>query len=136
MNDTPSVVYVEDDPQSRTIMRMLFKSRMKLEHVTILEDSQDFVEKVSAIEPKPDIFFLDIHVAPLNGFDMIKSLRQLDWVNGTPIVALTASVMNEEVQQLRQAGFAGCLSKPVDMGTFPEVFNRLLGGEILWRITD
>jgi CheY-like chemotaxis protein len=130
----PTVLYVEDDAPSRRLMQMLFKGRMNIPHLTIMEDSQDFLARVEALDPKPDVIFLDIHMKPYNGFEMLEMLRQLDWVNGTPIVALTASVMNEEVQKLRSIGFNGCLAKPLDIETFPEMFQRIMAGETVWRI--
>ena len=130
----PVVLYVEDDPQSRRLMSMLLTGRMHLKQVTIFEDSEDFQAKVEKIDPKPDIIFLDIHVNPLNGFEMLQVLRQLDWLKDTPVIALTASVMNEEIHRLRGAGFSGCLSKPLDLSTFPDTFQRIIDGETVWRI--
>lgn len=134
MSKLPVILYVEDDPQSRKLMEILLKGRMKLSNITILEDSKDFMERVNNLSPKPDIIFLDIHMKPYNGFEMLMMLRQLDWVANTPIVALTASVMNEEVHQLRQAGFNGCLAKPIDIETFPAILDRILAGESVWRV--
>lgn len=134
MINQPVVLYVEDDAKSRKLMAMLLKGRMKLPHVTILEDSQNFLENVKALDPKPDLILLDIHMKPYSGFEMLSMLRQLEWVNGTPIVALTASVMNEEVQQLQDAGFNGCFAKPIDLETFPNMLERVLAGETIWRI--
>jgi CheY-like chemotaxis protein len=102
--------------------------------VTILEDSEDFLSKVEALDPKPKVIFLDIHMKPIDGFAMLKLLHDLDWTKQTRIVALTASVMNEEVAQLRQVGFNGCLAKPIDLATFPDTFQRILAGETVWRI--
>ena len=136
METQPAVLYVEDDPSSRKMMQLLLSGRMRLPQVTIMEDSTDFQMRVDALDPKPDIIFLDIHVKPYDGFEMLKMLRELNWVNGTPIVALTASVMNEEVYQLREAGFSGCLAKPLDLSTFPEIFERILDGETIWRIIN
>lgn len=132
----PAILYVEDDPQSRKLMSMLLKGRMKLPHVTILEDSENFQAHVEALDPKPDIILLDIHMKPLNGFEMLTLLREYDWLQNTPIVALTASVMSEEVQRLRSIGFNGCLAKPIDLQTFPETLERILEGEIIWRIIN
>jgi two-component system, sensor histidine kinase len=134
MNNQPVVLYVEDDPQSRKLMQMLLMGRMQLKDLIVFEDSSDFLTRVNALDPKPDIIFLDIHVKPYSGFDMLQMLRQLDWVNGTPIVALTASVMSEEVEQLQNAGFNGCLAKPINLDTFPDTFMRILDGEWVWRI--
>ncbi len=132
----PAILYVEDDPQSRKLMSILLKGRMKLTDVTILEDSQNFVENVTAINPKPDVILLDIHMKPYNGFEMLEMLRQIQTFDGTPIVALTASVMNEEVQKLRSIGFNGCLAKPIDLQSFPEMLDRILDGETIWRILN
>jgi CheY-like chemotaxis protein len=134
MGAKPVVFYVEDDPQSRRVVKMLMTGRMNLEHVTIFENSENFIERVEALSPKPDVIFLDIHVQPHNGFNMLKMLRQLDWTRDVPIVALTASVMSEEVQELRTVGFNGCLAKPIDLTTFPDTFERILDGESIWRI--
>lgn len=133
-SNEPVILYVEDDPQSRKLMSMLLKGRMKLPNVTILEDSQDFLANVEALDPKPDVILLDIHMKPFNGFEMLTMLREIEWLNDTPVVALTASVMNEEVQKLRTIGFNGCLSKPIDLQTFPETLERILDGETIWRI--
>lgn len=136
MSEQPAVLYVEDDAPSRRLMKMLLSNRMHLPHVTILENSENFLERVAALDPKPRVIFLDIHMQPHDGFAMLKMLRPLDWAKDARIIALTASVMNEEVMQLRQVGFDGCLAKPIDMTTFPETFNRILGGEIVWRIME
>jgi CheY-like chemotaxis protein len=136
MDKQPAVLYVEDDANSRRLMSMLLSRRMKLPHTTILENSENFLEQVARLDPKPDIIFLDIHLQPHNGFEMLAMLQQLDWTKGRPVIALTASVMSEEVQQLRSAGFNGCLAKPIDMNTFPEIVERILEGETIWRILD
>jgi CheY-like chemotaxis protein len=60
----PVILYVEDDPQSRKLMSMLLKGRMKLPNVTILEDSENIVANVEALNPKPDVILLDIHMKP------------------------------------------------------------------------
>jgi CheY-like chemotaxis protein len=136
MSNEPVVLYVEDDPSSRKLMSLLLRGRMKLPNVTILEDSENFLAQVEALDPKPDVVFLDIHVKPYNGFEMLEMLRQFEWAANTPIIALTASVMNEEIQQLGTAGFNGCVAKPIDLNTFPETMSRILDGEVLWRIIN
>jgi len=116
-------------------MSILLKNRMKLTDVAIFEDSENFIERVLALGVRPDIVFLDIHVQPHNGFEMLAMLRARPELRGVPVVALTASVMNEEVLQIETAGFNGCLGKPLDLDAFPEMMNRILDGERLWRPT-
>jgi len=76
---------------------------------------------------------LDIHVKPITGFEMLKLLRE-DGFTDTIIIALTASVMNEEITQLRNAGFDGVIAKPVSLESFPKLWERVLGGEQIWGI--
>lgn len=126
-------LYVEDDPMSREVLQFILQDDLG-HQITVFEDSADFMQRVESLPHKPDLIFLDIHVGPHNGFEMLSMLRQNDQYCDTHVVAMTASVMNEEIDQLRQAGFDSCLSKPVQFESFPQVLSRLLSGETIWRI--
>jgi CheY-like chemotaxis protein len=136
MSNYPAVLYVEDDGRSRRVIDLLLTREMGLQHVTIFEDSSDFVARVSALTPVPDIVLLDIHVKPISGFEMLGILRGMKAFEKVPVVALTASVMNEEVQKLREVGFHSVIAKPVDVDTFPDLLHRILRGETIWRIVE
>ncbi len=115
-------------------MELCLKMRLKLSQYTIFNDSADFMSHAQALDPRPDVIFLDIHMKPYSGFEMLAMLREDEQFKTVPIVALTASVMNEEVHLLKTSGFDGCLAKPLDMDAFPDQFNRILNGERIWRI--
>ena len=132
--ENPIILYVEDDLQSREIMRVLVDEVMQGPKLTIFEDSQNFLERIIALTPRPDVVLLDIHMKPITGFEMLKLLRGHELFKSTPVVALTASVMNEEVHQLKTAGFDGVLAKPLDMDAFPLVLQRILKGETVWHV--
>ena len=136
MNSTPVVLYVEDDPASREVMELILRELMGCDAYHIFEDSEDFLARVQALIPQPDIILLDIHVPPFSGFEMLDMLRAAPAYRRTPIVALTASVMNEEVQRLRQAGFNAVFSKPVDIDGFPDSLARILQGETFWHVME
>ena len=136
MNTQPVILYVEDDLESRMIMQLLLSNLMGLNKFTILPDSRNFLDNVAALPELPDIFLLDIHVAPYTGFDMMAMLREQPAYRNIPVVAVTASVMNEEVQKLKNAGFNGVIAKPLDMDLFPTVLERLLQGERIWYILN
>lgn len=135
MTDHPQILYVEDEPKSRRVMEMMFID-MGLDTFTIFEDSSDFLTRAEALDPKPDMILLDIHVRPYTGFEMLEMLRQSPHYANTKIVALTASVMNEEVIRLRESSFDGCISKPIDSDAFPELLSQIMAGEEVWRITS
>jgi len=130
----PVILYVEDDLENREIMQILVKDVMGLTELTIFEDSKDFMQRVEALSPQPEVILLDIHVLPHTGFEMLKMLRNHDTYREIPVAALTASVMNEEVKQLKEAGFDGVIAKPLDMDSFPEMLQRIMQGENVWHI--
>ena len=130
----PTVLYVEDDLQSRMVLEILLMEEMGLPHVTILENSVDFLSKVEALDPAADVVLLDIHVKPYNGFEMLAMLRNHPVYKDKPVVALTASVMSEEVALLEQSGFNGVIAKPIQQEVFPELLERVINGERLWTL--
>ena len=134
MNQDPAILYVEDDPMSRRVMEFVLKYRMKLSNITMFEESSDFQTRVGTLTPRPDVVFLDIHMKPYSGFEMLEILRNIEQYRHIPVVALTASVMNEEVAMMRTAGFDGCFAKPLDVDMFENNFVSILKGEQVWSI--
>jgi CheY-like chemotaxis protein len=128
------MLYVEDHKQSRNILQMIQRMNAHAMSLTLFEDSCRFLERVIGLQLQPDIFLLDIHIQPHNGFEMLRLLRSHPAYQNHPIVALTASVMNEEVDLLRQVGFNGVFGKPVDIDTFPSFLERIMSGEHLWYV--
>lgn len=129
-----SILYVEDDPMSRKVARILFTEMFGVANLVMFENSYDFLERAEALDPPPNMILLDIHVEPLTGFQMLQLIRSSPALRDLPVVALTASVMNEEVQQLRTAGFQGALGKPLDPDGLNAAFSQILRGEQVWVI--
>ncbi len=134
MFDQYVYLYIEDDPMSREIMRMILENAMGVDCLTIFEDSEDFQGRVKSLPQKPDVILLDIHVKPLSGFQMLELLRADQAFRDSKIIALTASVMNEEVEKLRQSGFDGAIGKPLSVQTFPDLMARVINGDLIWHI--
>lgn len=130
----PTIVYFEDDLLSREVMRACLTRGLGYHSVAIFESSDNFAAKLSQVASRPDVIFLDIHMEPIDGFEMLRLIRQNPAYHATKVIALTASVMNEEVKVLREAGFDGVIAKPLDYETFPAVLQRILAGEQVWHI--
>ena len=66
----------------------------------------------------------------LNGYDAVKSLREGGV--STPIVALTAYAMSDDVEKCLEIGCNDYLSKPIDGGKLGEILRKyLLSGGVL-----
>lgn len=125
-------VYVEDEELSREVMEIVMTQAMDVEHLTIFHDSTDFLARVDALTPRPDVFLLDIRVGPVNGYEMLNLLRAHPEYRAARIVAVTASVMTEQIAHLRNAGFDAAIAKPVRVSSFPDVMACILQGEEVW----
>jgi CheY-like chemotaxis protein len=128
-----SYLYVEDDFPSRIVLQKLLKS-LGVTRLTVFEDSTDFMSRVKALQERPDIILLDIHMKPHNGFEMLKMLRDDPEFADRTIIALTASVMNEEVNLLRASSFNGVIAKPIQMTALPKLLERIAAGEAIWEV--
>lgn len=127
------ILYVEDDNLSREIMEMLFDDFPEYELI-MYADSQDFESKLTGLPDELSLVLLDIHVQPYSGFEMLKMIRQVDRFRAVPIFALTASVMNEEINRLRQDGFNGAIAKPIDQDQFGDYIKDAISGKAIWTI--
>lgn len=123
------ILYVEDDDNSRSVMQMIQRMNREQFDLVVFEDSTDFQNRLLGMDQQPDLILLDIHMEPYTGFEMLEMIRQHSQYDDIPVVALTASVMNEEVDVLQAAGFQSILSKPLDMDSFPSIIDRIMQGE-------
>lgn len=71
-----------------------------------------------------DLILMDIQMPVMNGRDATRAIR--DAGINTPIVALTANVMAEDIQDYREAGCDDYLAKPIDKRRFYETLGRHL----------
>lgn len=129
------ILYVEDNASNRKVMSLLMEKALATKNYVIFEDSTDFIQRVRGLGLIPEIILLDIHVSPLDGFEMLNQLRADKTFNRVKVLALTASVMNEEVQKLRDSGFDGAIAKPVNIRVFPDQIKSILKGEEVWSVT-
>jgi CheY-like chemotaxis protein len=129
----PVFLYVENDELSREVMKALLTRGLGYRDLMIFDTSAHFERHLQDLASKPDVIFLDIHMEPIDGFEMLKLIRQNKNHHATPVIALTASVMNEEVRRLREAGFDGAIAKPINYDTFPGALDRILNGEQIWN---
>jgi CheY-like chemotaxis protein len=110
------------------------KRVMKLTTLHVLQSRADFVRQVKDLGIVPDVFLLDIQMKPYGGIELLSMLRSEPQFDQSKVVALTASVTNEEVTQLRASGFDGAIAKPLNIEAFPGLIDRIIRCEQVWYI--
>ena len=78
-------------------------------------------------EEKYDLILLDIQMPVMGGFDTIKKIKELEIT--TPVLALTANAMKEDIRQCLQAGFNAHLSKPINRLLLLSTIDTWLNGD-------
>jgi CheY-like chemotaxis protein len=73
-----------------------------------------------------DVILLDMHLRGMNGFQVVDKLQQDSHASGTPIIGLTAAVVEgSEQQRALEAGFRAFLTKPVTKAEFGNLLEEL-----------
>jgi signal transduction histidine kinase/ActR/RegA family two-component response regulator len=106
------ILVVEDHPINRKLVGVLL-ARMGCQ-VTNCEDGQQAVERVQQ-EPF-DLILMDVNMPVMDGLTATRAIRSLPGAAArTPIVVLTADVMNEAREQALAAGADDFISKPLNV---------------------
>jgi len=83
-----------------------------------------------ARERMPDLVLMDIQLPGMSGIDALKALRADAATAVLRVVAITASVMQQDRQEILRAGFDGFIEKPVNLrGLLDTVQKAMLAGK-------
>jgi two-component system cell cycle response regulator DivK len=110
------VLIVEDNERSLKLERDV----LQLEGYRTLEarTAEDGIEL--AVANAPDLILMDIRLPGIDGVEALHRLRADSRTVSTPVIALTSSAMNDDIERFREAGFDGYLAKPIDLRQFKQ----------------
>ena len=121
------VLIAEDVAQNAEILADL----LLLEGVTSAHSANGALA-VEAFKEQPagsfDAILMDVRMPVLDGLSATRAIRALDRPDAKtiPIIAMTANVFEEDVEEALQAGMTAHLSKPVDPDRLYETMARLI----------
>ncbi len=79
-----------------------------------------------ALERTPDLILMDIQLPGMNGIEALKVLRATAATAAIPAIAVTASVMQQDRNQITEAGFDGYIGKPLNLKEFLDAVRTTL----------
>ena len=79
-----------------------------------------------ARERSPDLILMDIQLPGMNGIEARKVLRADPSTARIPVIAVTASVMQQDRAMIMDAGFDAYVSKPISLKEFLDTVRTLL----------
>lgn len=112
MADTLKVLYVDDEPDIRTIVEMSLglDPDIKLRVAESGRTALDIVDNGF----QPDIALLDLMMPQMSGKDLLGHLRAKPGFAALPAVLVTASARQADVDRYIAEGADGVITKPFD----------------------
>jgi CheY-like chemotaxis protein/HPt (histidine-containing phosphotransfer) domain-containing protein len=114
------VLVAEDNPTSRMVTEALLK-KLACE-VDIALDGREALQKTKTHDY--DIVFMDCYMPLMDGFQATQRIRRSPRTEDLPVVALTASVTEEDRARCLEAGMNDTVGKPVRISMLAKALER------------
>jgi PAS domain S-box-containing protein len=116
------LMIIEDDADTLEMLRATLEAHGF--KVTACESAAETLELAPA--NSVDLIVSDIGMPQMDGFEMIKKLRELDQYKSVPAIALSGYASNKDAKSALAAGFDAHVSKPVDPAELLRLINKLV----------
>lgn len=132
MNEV-EVLLVEDNPSDAELtMRALKKSNLanKLFHVKDGAEAIDFLFSQGAytdhrVESGPKVVLLDLKLPKVDGIEVLRKIKSDDRTRKIPVVVMTSSREDRDLNECYQLGVNGYVVKPVEFDDFARAVSQL-----------
>ena len=116
------ILLIEDNEQNRILMRQIL-----IRHGYDLLEARDGLTGIEMARTHlPALILMDIQMPVMNGFMVIRELRNNVELRKIKVIAVTSFAMKGDREKALQAGFDEYVTKPIDTRTFPELVKQVL----------
>lgn len=126
------ILLVEDNPADLDLTRRAFKRRNLINPLLIARDGQealDFVPIWEGGEPLPLVVLLDLQLPKVHGLEVLRAYKSNPLTQGIPVVVLTTSDEDADIETAYRLGANSYILKPVDFDKFTQVASQI---ELYW----
>jgi|GEM_PF-2131614 len=117
------VLYIEDNPANLRLVTQILSKRQHIDLITALKPRLGL--ELAAIH-QPDLILLDINMPELDGYQVLSQLRSNRQLKDTPVIAVSAAAMPQDIAKGKEAGFSDYLTKPLDVRKFLATVDHYL----------
>jgi PAS domain S-box-containing protein len=120
------ILLAEDiDINREIVMGLLESTGVKI------DIAENGIEAIRKFEESPSLYnaiLMDIHMPEMDGFEATRKIRQLDKPNAQtiPIIAMTANVFKEDIDNCFAAGMNDHIGKPIDFDNLMHKLKKYL----------
>jgi len=132
MSNMVKILLVEDNPADIELTKEAFEISHLGNDLFVVEDGQealDYLFKRNGFEDaeRPGIVLLDINLPHINGFEVLKTIKENEQLKTIPVIMLTSSDDDKDIFKSYENYCSGFISKPVSIDSFIDVANRVEG---------
>jgi CheY-like chemotaxis protein len=122
MNTVPpfNLLLVEDEPGDAMLVKQALMESKVLSNLVHMTDGQAALDYLNGMGPllkeqRPDLILLDLNMPRMDGREFLGALRADDRYRTIPVVVLTTSTVERDVEQAYGLGANSFITKPVDV---------------------
>jgi PAS domain S-box-containing protein len=119
----PTVLYIEDNPVNLLLMEAMLARVPEVQALCVMSPLDGLKLAQRAL---PELVLLDLQMPEMDGFEVLRRLRDQPATAGIPVYAVSANAQPLDVERAREAGFDGYLTKPVDLAKLSAVVRGVL----------
>ncbi|MBF8275778.1 MAG: Aerobic respiration control sensor protein ArcB, partial [Candidatus Brocadiaceae bacterium] len=118
-----TLLYVEDNPANMKLVEQIIARHPDIRLLTAVNGNSG-VEIARASQP--DVILMDINLPGINGFEVLKILREDPVTAHIPVIAISANAMPLDIVRGLKAGFFRYITKPIKISEFMEALDVTL----------
>jgi len=132
----PPILLVEDNPQDVDLTLRAFKRHQLVNPILVARDGEEalaWLPRWEAGEETPAVILLDLKMPRMGGLEVLERLKAHPTLRTIPVVVLTSSAEERDLQTAYRLGANSYIVKPVDFDKFIEVTGQL---EMYWCVLN
>ncbi len=127
------ILLVEDNPDDVQITKRAFKEANLANRLYVTRDGQEALDFLfhegqyqnQAQATIPGLILLDINMPRVNGIEVLKRIKSNDKLKIIPVIMLTISKQEEDLEKCYFSGCNSFIQKPVDFKNFIRVIKEI-----------
>lgn len=122
------ILLVEDNPDDQELALLAFKEANITSKIITCSDGEEALDYLFAtgmyadrdVRIMPEVMLLDLKLPKVDGFEVLKRVREDPRTKLLPVVVLTTSSEQKDIVESYQLGTNSYIRKPVDFSKFIE----------------
>ena len=132
------ILLVEDNPMDVDLAHQAFREHSVANPLLVCRDGEEALQYIEAHESAADaqlpiLVLLDLRLPKVDGIEVLRQMREHTVWKQVPVVVLTTSRQNTDIESAYRLGVNSYIVKPVEFLAFAEVAKTI---QVYWLLTN